>query len=243
MTTLLGAAILISGVGIGFGSAMAYLGGAKDAQVDADKPQQQPKKVAIDIVGRMKPKYGLDSGQETRIKEIMAGHIKSLHDIRKNAMDEMVAIHAKIATDMQSVMTPEQFARWKKHNEEIRKRSRFRHHRPWGRGGDRSGNGRHGGWPGGGGFDFFKRLDKNGDNVLSEDEIKKVPEKMRPFWRKADKNGDGKIERKEVEAMFRRRRPSSSPRGPKRGPRDRSEPKRGPKPSTLPGTDLSMFQL
>jgi len=246
LTTLLSAAILISGVGVGFGSAMAYLSGSKDV-TDPEEEPKPPTKVAITFTKGLADKYGLDQQQSGQLKDIMAKHFKAMHEIRKKAMEEMVAIHREISDDMRGVMTPDQFERWEKHNEEARKRSRFRHHR-WRRGphrGDREGRGKHSGrgWPYGqsrsrpsGMFDMFKRLDKDNSGELTEDEIEKVRGPFQQFIKKADANGDGKVDRKEYDTQLRRYRPSTWP-GRSRKPRDR----RDKKPSSAPAPELSML--
>ena len=248
ITTLLGAAILISGVGIGLGSAMTYLSSSQQQTTTADTTQQESETVAIRISNDMARKCELDEEQKAKVRELMTSRMKEIHEIRTKAMDEIAVIHGEITNSMKELMTPEQFQRWQKHNEEARKRSKYyRHHRDRHRGGP--GRGKYGGSRGGpqgsskyrpGGFDFFKRLDKDGDNVLSAEEIKAIPEKMRPFWQKADKNNDGKIERKELESMFRRRHPSSAPKSPSRKGHDHPEGKPKPPPAG-PGPDMSMM--
>ena len=99
LTTLLSAAILVSGIGIGFGSAMAYLGGPKEIATDADEPQQ-PTKIAMTIARDVAAKFGLNEQQAGKVKDLMAERLKALHDIRSKAMDDMVAIHREIADDM-----------------------------------------------------------------------------------------------------------------------------------------------
>jgi len=246
LTTLLGAAILISGIGIGFGSALAYLSGSREVAT-TDEEQKQPTKVAMTIARGVKTECGLDEQQTGKVREIMAKRIKALHEIRRKAMDEMVAIHREISDDMRGVMKPDQFKLWEKHNEEARRRSRFRH-RPWGRGprrGDRDGRGKHDGrgWPHGqsrsrpGGMsEMFKRLDKDNNGELTKDEIEKVRGPFQQFIKKADVNGDGKVDRKEYDTQLRRRRPSSWP-GRIRKPRDRQDKD----PSSAPAQDLSML--
>jgi len=250
VTTLLGAAILLSGVGIGLGSAMTYLSSTKETAAAAST-QQQPednsaqqqsdavvKKISID----MGKKYELNDEQKAKLREMMTSRVKAIYEIRSKAMDEISVIHGEISDGMKELLTDKQFARWQKHNEEARKRSRFRHH-PSGRhrGGDRDGRGKHGSPMG---PDMFKRLDKNGDDVLSEEEIKGAHEKLQKMLKWADGNKDGKVERKEFDSKFRRKRPSSqrspqSPRGPMRKPRDRPETE----PADAPKPDMSMLRF
>jgi hypothetical protein len=246
-TLLLSAAILISGIGIGFGSTLGYLSGSKDVAETTETEPEQPTKVAIQFSEKVSKMVGLDEPQKGKIKEIMGKRFKAMHEVRKKAMEEMVAIHREISEDMRGVMTPDQFKRWEKHNEEARKRSRFRHHR-WGRGpqrGDRDGRGKHGGrgWPYGqsrsrpsGMFDMFKRLDKDNNGELTKDEIEKIRGPFQQFIKKADVNGDGKVDRKEYDTQLRRHRPSSWP-GRTRKSRDRKERS----PSSAPAQDLSML--
>ena len=47
--------------------------------------------------------------------------------------------------------------------------------------------------------DFIKRFDKNGDGVLTKDEL---PPRLAPMFDKADTNGDGKLDKQEVERML-----------------------------------------
>ena len=231
---LLGAAILLSGMGIGFGSAMVYLGGEKTV---ATTDEKQPTNVAIAITKDAKDKCGLDEQQASKVRGLMLKRLEALKVIRTKAMDEMLVVHRAIREDMREVLTSDQFKRWEKHNEEARKRSRFRH-RPWGRPrsqrGDREGRGRYSGR--GGMSQMFKRLDKDNSGELTKDEIEKIPGQFRQLIQKADVNGDGKVDRKEYETQLRRRRPSTWP-GPDRKPHDR------PDPSSAPAQDLSMFRL
>ncbi|MBL7221611.1 MAG: hypothetical protein ISS69_15985 [Phycisphaerae bacterium] len=245
MTFLLGGAILISGIGIGFGSALAYLSGSKEVATTQD--DQQPTKVALTIARDVAAKCGLDEPQTGKVKEIMFKRLETLRDIRTKAMEEMMAVHRELAKDMEGVMEPGQFDHWKKHVEEVRKHSRFRH-RPWGHGpqrGDREGRGKHDGrsrpygqgkgYPGGM-PDMFKRLDKDNNGELTKDEIEKVRGPFQQFIQKADVNGDDKVDRKEFETQLRRRRPPTMP-GRDRKPRDR----KNRSPSSAPTPELSML--
>lgn len=73
--------------------------------------------------------------------------------------------------------------------------------RPRGPGGDRPGQG--------GGAQFFKQLDKNGDGKLSKDE---APERMRERFDDIDANSDGFIEPAELAKAFERSRDRQPPR-------------------------------
>ena len=243
---LLGAAILISGIGIGFGSAMAYLGGSKEVATADD--DQQPTKVALTIARDVATKCGLDEPQTGKVKDIMFKRLKALREIRTKAMEEMMVVHRELTKDMEGVMEPGQFEHWKKRVEEARRRSKFRH-RPWGRPGpkrgDREGRGKHNGRGGphrkgkgrpGGMSEMFKRLDKDNNGELTKDETRKMPGQFQQLMQKADLNGDGKVDRKEFETQLRRRRPPSAP-GRIRKPHDRKDRD----PSSAPGQDLSML--
>lgn len=67
--------------------------------------------------------------------------------------------------------------------------------------------------------EIFNRLDKNGDGVLSKDEL---PERAQAHFAKVDKNGDGKITKEEFAEAFKdrmdRRPKRGGPEG-KKGPR------------------------
>jgi hypothetical protein len=241
LTTLLSATILISGVGIGLGSAMAYLADSKEVTIATE--EQQPTKVAMTITNGITEKCGLNREQAGKVKEIMAEHIGSLREIRFKAMNEMVAIHREISSDMRGVMNPEQFKRWEKHNEEARKRMRFRHHSR-GRGSQRGGHdgrGKYGGRGGpkgsrsGGMSEMFKRLDKDNSGELTTNEIEQVPGQFQTLIQKADVNKDGKVDRKEFETQLRRRRPPSAP-----GRMYRPHGRPDTKPSSPP-MDMSML--
>ena len=246
LTTLLGAAILISGIGIGFGSAMAYLGRSKQVATAEDPPQ--PTKVALTIARDVATKCGLDEQQTGKVKDIMLKRLKALQEIRVKAMKEMVLVHGELSKDMRGVMKPGQFEHWRNRSEEARRHSMFRHH-PWGRPGpprgEREGRGKYNGRGGpqgpgksrsGGMFDMFKRMDKDDSGELTEDEIEKMPGQFQQLIKKADVNGDGKVDRKEFETQFRRRRPPSWP-GRGRKPHDRPDSA----PSSAPAQDLSML--
>jgi len=242
MTFLLGGAILISGMGIGFGAAMASLGRSKTVAITEDP---QPTKAAITLTRKFASECGLNEQQTGKVRGLMLKRLEALKVIRTKAMDEMLVVHRAIREDMREAMTPDQFKRWEKHNEEARKRSKFRH-RPWGRGqhrGDRDGHGKHNGRGGpygqgkgrpGGKSEMFKRLDKDNSGDLTKDELKRMPGQFQQFMQKADVNGDGKVDQKEFETQLRRRRP---PSGRDRKPRDRKDPN----PSSAPAQDLSML--
>jgi hypothetical protein len=231
LTTLLSATILISGVGIGLGSAMAYLADSKEVTIATE--EQQPTKVAITITDGITEKCGLNQQQAGKVKEIMAEHIESLREIRFKAMTEMVAIHREISSDMRGVMNPEQYKRWEKHNEEARKRMRFRHH-PRGRG-NHGGRGGPQGSRSGGMSEMFKRLDKDNSGDLTTNEIEQVPGQFQTLIQKADINKDGKVDRKEFETQLRRRRPPTTP-GRMHWPHGRPDTKPSP-----PLMDMSML--
>lgn len=245
LTMLLGAAILVSGIGIGFGSAMVYLG--RPEAVATSEEQQKPTNVAMTITRNIATECSLDKQQTGKVKDIMLKRLKALHEIRRKAMDETVAIHREISNDMRGVMKPDQFEHWEKRVEEARRRSIFRHRR-WGRGpqrGDREGHGKYNGRGGpygqsrsrpGGTFDMFKRLDKDNNGELTEDEIKKIRGPFQQFIKKADVNGDGKVDRKEYDTQLRHMRPPSRP-GRNHKPRDRQDRD----PSSAPAPELSML--
>ena len=235
MTVLLGCTILFSGMGIGFGGALAYLGESKAAAVSVDDPL--PTKAAITITRNIASKVGLDDQQRGKVKSLMLKRLKALKAIRTKAMDEMLVVHRAISEDMREVLEPGQFKDWEKRFNAARKRSKFRH-RPWkprgkhgGRGG-RDGPGK----PRGGMSEMFKRLDVDDNGELTAGELKKAHPQLRQFIEKADTNADGKIDRKEFETQLHQRRPpSGSPWI--RKPHDRP----GPKPTSAPETDLSML--
>ncbi len=56
----------------------------------------------------------------------------------------------------------------------------------------------------------FKQLDKDGDGVITREEL---PEPMRPFFDRMDTNQDGKIDAEEQEAIRKRRAGASGKRG------------------------------
>src|SRR5262249_3235043 len=51
----------------------------------------------------------------------------------------------------------------------------------------------------GGADGFIKRFDKNGDGVLTKDEL---PERLAERFSRIDANGDGKLDKAEVERML-----------------------------------------
>jgi hypothetical protein len=250
VTTLLGAAILLSGVGIGLGSAMTYLsssketaaGGSTQQQPEDPSTQQRSDAIAKKITDSMHKKCKFDDQQKAKIREMLTSRMTAIHEIHSKAMDDISVIHTEISDSMKELLTEDQFARWKKHTEEARKRwSRHHYSRGRHRGGDRDGRGKYGSPMG---PEMFKRVDKNGDDVLDENEIKGAHEKLQKMLKWADTNKDGKVERKEFESKFRRRRPSSSkgsqsPRGPMRKPHDRPESK----PADAPKPDMSMLMF
>jgi len=252
MTTLLGAAILISGGGIGFGAAMAYLSKSK---TNTAKAQLPPGKVAHEIAAKMAKTWELNDGQKNKIREIMTSRIASLRTIRKKAMEESVAIHAEIADEMQKILTPDQYEQWEKKNEELRKRAKYPHH-PRGRRGDRDRRGEHDTRGKHNESEMFKRHDKDQNGEITQDELKKIPGYFQKLLQQADTNGDGKIDREEHKRMKtpegsgRMRKPYDRP-GPGSRPRSRPEPELGPGhgpgpgpgPSSAPAPDISMLEF
>ena len=126
-TILLGGAILISGIGIGFGSALAYIGRSKTTAVAEDT---LPTSAAVALTQRFAEEYDLDEQQTGKVKSLMLKRLEALKEIRTKAMDEMLVVHRAINEDMKGVMKPDQFKDWNEGFHRARKRSKFRH-RPW----------------------------------------------------------------------------------------------------------------
>ncbi|MCP4379034.1 MAG: hypothetical protein GY794_23030 [bacterium] len=236
ITMLLGASILLCGMGVGFGSAMVYLGGPTTKTL-TEHPK--PPQAAEAISRRLIAKCGLDEEQTVKVKEILLKRLGALRDIRTKAMEEMVLVHAEIKEDLADVLTPEQLEKWNSLSAEARKHSRFRHHsKRQGSGrsdrGDRGKpNGRNGGM-----LEVFKRLDKDNNGELTKEETEKARMQLKPLLEKADTNGDGdgKISREEFETQLRRHhRDRSRGRGRERENPDRPEGDLPPRP---PATDL-----
>jgi hypothetical protein len=252
ITMLLGASILLCGMGIGFGSAMAYLGGSNTDVVTEE--QLRPTKAAEAISKSLIAKCGLDEEQTVKVKEILLKRLNALRDIRTTAMKEMVLVHNEITKDLAGVMTPQQLEKWKRLSAEARKHSRFRHHprRPGSQRGDRGDRGKHNG-RGGEMSEMFKRLDKDNNGELTKDETEKASVKLQSFLKKADVNSDEKVDRKEFETQLRRhhRPPPDRDRKPRGRPEDDPPPERDRKPRGRPednpppeppAPDLSMIE-
>jgi hypothetical protein len=161
-------------------------------------------------------------------------------------MEESAAIHAEIADEMQKILTPTQYKQWEKHNEELRKRAKYPHHKRGRRGGDRDRRGEHDTRGKRMEAEMFKRRDKDQNGVITKDEIEKAPEFFRKLLLQADTNGDGKIDREEhkrikaPEGPGRMRMPHNHP-GPKSRPGPEHNPEHGP--ASAPAPDLSMLEF
>jgi len=193
LTILLAAMILISGIAIGLGGAMAWL---RDR---TPLPESSADVAATEIATDIAAKYDLDEKQTLRVKEIMAARLTALRAIRQEMFEKVAAEHEKLRSEMKDALSGEQFRRWDARFEALQKRRRF--YRP-GRAGRPLGR------PGGG--EGLGRFDKNRDGVLTGDEIAEIPQPLRSRFMQADTDGDGVITAEEFRRRMRQgRRPGA----------------------------------
>jgi len=143
-------AVLILGSGVVIGAGGVFL-----AAPDKMIPPPMPPRLDP-IVGIMKDDYGLTDEQVEAIRPAFAKHFEQMWATWKENEQKMADIRTQLDKDLQEVLTPEQFAKWREKVEQL-KRDAERWQR--GRGDHRQGPGGPGGpgdWrrgeaPGGGG--------------------------------------------------------------------------------------------
>lgn len=228
ITILLGAIILCSGAGLGFGGAMLFLD-APDTNTEKptpDKKRNAMGRTASMVATHMAKKLDLSAEEKVRVEAALQPHIEAFKKIYRDASALSAAQLELLEADLKTLLTPEQYAKWKKTLERSNKWLR-EHHRPRGR---KSG-----------GKKMWERLDKNNNGSLSADELKgeKIPEKFRQTLRLADTNKDGETTPEEMRAymksVFSR---GDRPRGdrPRGDHRDRP-PRDVPPPDAPPPSD------
>ncbi len=215
VTILLGAIILCSGAGLGFGGAMLFLD-ASDTDTDTEKPTLGKKRNAMGRTAAMGAAYmakklDLSAEEKVRVEAALQPHVEAFKKIHRDASALSAAQLELLEADLKTQLTPEQYAKWKKTLERSNKWLR-EHRRPRGR---KSG-----------GKKMWERLDKNNNGSLSADELEgeKIPKEFRQAFSKADLNKDGEVTQEEMKAYWkaifsRRNRP--------RGDRSHGERPRG----------------
>ena len=224
LTMLLGAVILLSGIVIGVGGAMVWLGRRSSAGSNgADQ-------TANLITERIARSCQLDDKQTEKVRKIIARRLEAIQDIRQEMAEEVLAEHETLRGEMKQILTPEQFERWSGQMDAIRARSPVPSRGRWNEPGPRQ--------PPPGqeptrppreprlgqepprpprppapGQEpprplrdlprnparLLRLFDANGDDKLTADE---APPRIWPQLLKADRDGDGAVSRQELERAF-----------------------------------------
>jgi len=189
---LLGAIILVSGIAIGTGGAMLWLG---------ERPPRPPKPVdraAMAIAEEIARTCELDDQQTERVHQVVAERLAAISKIRQEMVEEVLAEHELLREELQKVLTPEQFAKWSRRMDEARERSwlfgKARRGQRRGRSG-RPGRSRHRPGRPRSVEGTFLRFDADDDGKLTRQE---VPPWLWPRLSSADADGDGAVSRDEM---------------------------------------------
>lgn len=201
LTMLLGAVILLSGIGIGVGGVMFWLGRTAGPEGWPGRDGQ----TAESITNRIARVCQLDDRQRDEVRRIVARQLEALKGIRQEMAEKVLAEHKALREEIKQVLTPEQFKRWTQHMDRVRARSPYRRRRPGRRGprGRRS-DGRQ--RPSDGrsrsaprlrsAARLLRQFDANHDNRLT---VEEVPPRLWPRLLQADRNGDGAVSRQELD--------------------------------------------
>jgi EF hand len=182
---LLGAVLLVSGIVIGAGGAMLLM---------HNRPARRGYRSfnSSDIAARIAKECGLDEAKTKEVEAVVERNMTDLKAIRQDVSKRMSVVHERLRADLKQVLTPEQYEKWNKHFEKMRKSFGMRRRR----GGRHSKHGRPSPKA------MIERMDKNGDGRLTKDEVHER------FWArlvKSDADGDGAITLEELEASRAKR--------------------------------------
>lgn len=217
LTLVLGAVILLSGIGIGVGATLIFMDAEKTVETGdtTSSSQEMPMRIASSISEEL----GLDRETEQAVRAMVEERHRAIWDIRKNASEEIRLEVEKWKEEMEQILPPDKYEQWEQRVDELSRR-RGRPFRRRGHGRHRPGP--HSGKPHsmrkGPGFGpgmmerLFETRDKNGDGNLAGEE---VPGFLWERIRTADKNGDDRISREEYGAFQRTMRKHWGTGGPR----------------------------
>ena len=132
---LLGVVILICGNVIGAGAAVLWL-------KQYLPPPPPPRATAAPEIARdMRGRYNLSEEQARKVQEIMEKSIEALDAIHRDAQEKGEAQRQMLRSEMKAILTPDQYAQWTAHFEQVG----ARRGPPGGPGAGQGGPGREGG--------------------------------------------------------------------------------------------------
>ncbi len=217
LTLVLGAVILLSGIGIGVGASLIFMDAGKP--VEAGDATSSSQEMPMRIASSISEELGLDRETEQAVRAMVEERHHAIWVIRKNASEEIRLEVEKWKEEMKKILPPDKYEQWEQRVDELsRRRGRpFRRH-----GHGRHRPGPHSGKPHsmrkGPGFGpgmiqrLFETRDKDGDGHLAREE---VPDFLWERIRTADKNGDDRISREEYNAFQRTMRTYRGGGGPR----------------------------
>jgi flagellar basal body-associated protein FliL len=214
---LMGGVILLSGIAIGAGGAMLWLGSGQAAASGDDQ-------TAAAITAKVDEICRLTDDQADQVKDVIARRLALLDDIREEMAEEVLMQHQALRDEMARILSPKQLDRWTRHMDRLRDRSPFLRgaarrdaaeaRRPPGAGpGVGMGPGKGAGGRTGLGprnpARMFRMLDSNNDDALNPDE---VPPRLWSRILEADTNGDDAVTFEELSAAVQTRPAPPPPR-------------------------------
>jgi len=110
---LLGVVILICGNIIGAGAAVLWL------KQYMPPPPPPPGVAAPEIARDMQTRYNLGEEQARKVEEIMRKSIDAMEAIHREAREKAEAERQVLRTEMRAVLTPEQYAQWAAHFDQV----------------------------------------------------------------------------------------------------------------------------
>lgn len=115
LSMLLGAVILLCGMAIGAGATLLWVRARIQHFRDADIRVEQ-------MARRIQKRYGLTHEQTLKVAEVLRRRLHALQEIREEILPRVEAEHKALSDELRAILTPEQFERWNKDFEALRRR-------------------------------------------------------------------------------------------------------------------------
>jgi len=115
---LLAVVIFVSGIVIGAGGMVLFF------QYRVFRPPAQPKKMAAEVTRDIQGRLGLSDIQAGQVEAIFAKEFQTMDSIRNEFEAQIDAQRESLITEMEMVLTPEQFAQWRDEFQSRRRRMR-----------------------------------------------------------------------------------------------------------------------
>ena len=154
-----GAVLVLSGSGIGAGSALLFQRPAPPPPIIQPRPESEPGVPNFSpapIVSQMSHELNLTSDQTEQVTAAYTQSLSAIRALRADMIVKLNAEHEKLRAAMKKTLTDAQFADWDRHFEAMRTRfmpdappwREFHHHDHGGPGGEMRGPDGHGRWMG-----------------------------------------------------------------------------------------------